>query len=187
MERLTNYYADSSLIEYKDAYSVKGDISTDSFQMFDNCTRSIFKSRGDTISPKKVICLETAVLNISLHCYPGLMYHIRFCIGVCAAPHQGEDTHSAISDERRETDPISGQAHMSTISGTRRPLDEAAIYKLGELLPIPLDSLVIKLIELEHYSDLLNLLPWYNRCPVSVEIPTVIQASQKVLADFHQI
>ena len=34
MERLTNYYDDASILEDKD----KGDISTNSFQMFDNCT-----------------------------------------------------------------------------------------------------------------------------------------------------
>ena len=38
MVRLTNYFADYSLLEGEDTYGIKGDISTDSFQMFDNCT-----------------------------------------------------------------------------------------------------------------------------------------------------
>ena len=38
MERLTNYYADASLLEGEDTYGIKGEISTDSYQMFDNCT-----------------------------------------------------------------------------------------------------------------------------------------------------
>ena len=42
MGRLTNYYYDDSLLGGEDTYDVKGDISTDSFQMFDNCARSIF-------------------------------------------------------------------------------------------------------------------------------------------------
>ena len=55
MERMTNYYADASLIEGKDTYGVKGDIFTDSFQFFDNCTRSIFEACCDTMLPKEVI------------------------------------------------------------------------------------------------------------------------------------
>ena len=49
---------------------------------------------------------------------------------------------------------------MSTISGTCKPLDEAASDELERLLSIPLDSLVLKVLELEHYSDLITLLPW---------------------------
>ena len=53
MEILTNYYVDASLLEDEDTYGVKGDISTDSFQMLDNCSRSIFEGRGDTMPPKE--------------------------------------------------------------------------------------------------------------------------------------
>ena len=56
---LTNYYADASLLEGEGTYS---------FQMFDNCTRSIFEARGDTMPPKEVIHLETALINFSLCC-----------------------------------------------------------------------------------------------------------------------
>ena len=38
IEILTNYYADASFLEGKDTYGIKGEISTDSYQMFDNCT-----------------------------------------------------------------------------------------------------------------------------------------------------
>ena len=48
---------------------------------------------------------------------------------------------------------------MWTIAGTRKPLNEAAIDELEKLLSVPLDSLVLKVIELEHYSDLLTFLP----------------------------
>ena len=57
MERLNNYYAGDSLLEGEDTYVSKGDIYTDSFQIFDNCTRSIFEARGDTMPPKEVIRL----------------------------------------------------------------------------------------------------------------------------------
>ena len=66
MDRLTNYYADASLIVGKNTYGVNGEISTNSFQMSDNCTLSIFKARGDTMPPKEVIHLDTYLLNFSL-------------------------------------------------------------------------------------------------------------------------
>ena len=89
IEILTNYYSDASLLEGEYAYGVKRDISTDSFQSFDNCTQSIFEARGDTMSPKEFICLDTALLNFSIRCYSGRMGHIIRCLGVCAASLRG--------------------------------------------------------------------------------------------------
>ena len=76
MEILTNYYVDASLLEGKDAYGVKEEISTDSFQMFNNFTRSIFKTFSDTMPPKEVIRMDTFLIKFSLHCYPVRMDHI---------------------------------------------------------------------------------------------------------------
>ena len=74
-----------------------------------------------------------------------------------------------------------------TIAGTRRPLDGAAIDELKKLLFVSLDSLVIKVLELEHYSDLLIFLPWDNRCQVAVVILMAVQVSGKGIMDFCQI
>ena len=76
---------------------------------------------------------------------------------------------------------------MSTIAGTRRPLDDDAIDKLEKLLSIPLDSLVFNMLHLEHYSGLLTFLPWDNRFQGSMLMPTVVQASGKVLPDVRHI
>ena len=76
---------------------------------------------------------------------------------------------------------------MSTIVVTRRPLDEAAIDELDKLLSIPLDSLVLKVLELEHYSGLLNFLPWDKTFQVAVVMLTADQTYGKVLTDVCQI
>lgn len=110
--------------------------------------------------PKEVILLETVLLNFYLRGYPVQMDHIRRCLGVCATPLQGEDTHAAIVAAQQETDPINGQAPMSTIEGTHKPLDETVIDKIEKLLSIPLDFFVLKELELEQYSNLLPFLPW---------------------------
>ena len=86
-----------------------------------------------------------------------------------------------------ETDTIIIQAPMSTITGTGRPLDEAAIDELEKMLSIPLDSLVLKVLELDHYSDLLTVLPWENRCKVAVVMLMAVQASGEGLIDVRQI
>ena len=72
---------------------------------------------------------------------------------------------------------------MLTISGTCRPLYEATIDNINKLLSIPLNSLVLTVIELENYFDLLIFLPWDNHCQMAVVMLTVVQASGKVLID----
>ena len=66
---------------------------------------------------------------------------------------------------------------MSTITCNHRLLDEAAMDELEKLLSIPLDSLVLKVLELEHYSDLLTVLPWDNGFQVAVVMLMAVQAS----------
>ena len=55
------------------------------------------------------------------------------------------------------------------------------------MLSITLDDLVLKVLDIEHYSDLLTFLPWENCCQVSVVILTVVQASGKVLTNVRNI
>ena len=150
MERLPNYYADASIHKGKDTYGVNEDIYTDSFQMFDNCNRSIFEVYGDTMLPKEFIGLYTTLINFSLLCKPIWMYHISWCLDVCAVSLQEEDTHGDIAATRRDIDPINRQAPMWTIADTRIPLDEDAIENIEKLLSTPLDSLVLKVLDLEH-------------------------------------
>ena len=76
---------------------------------------------------------------------------------------------------------------MLTIAGTRRPLDEAAIEKLEKLLSVPLDSLVLKVLEIEDYSYLLTFLPSDNRCQVDLVMLTDVHMYVKVLTDVCHI
>ena len=76
---------------------------------------------------------------------------------------------------------------MSTITGTCRPLDEAAIDKLEKLISIPLYLLVFKVLEIENYSDLITVLSWDNRCQVAFVMLMVVQAPGKGLMDVYHI
>ena len=94
------------------------------------------------MTPKEVISLESDLLNFTLRCYPGQMDNISHCLGVCVTFLEEEDTHSAIVSVRQNTNPINGQEPILTTSGTRIPLNEAAIDEIEKLISIPLDSYV---------------------------------------------
>ena len=55
------------------------------------------------------------------------------------------------------------------------------------MLSITLDDLVLKVLDIEHYSDLLPFLPWDNCCQVDVIMLMAVQASGKVLTDVCHI
>jgi hypothetical protein len=50
------------------------------------------------------------------------------------------------------------------------PLDEVSIVELEKLLSIPLDSLALKVLKIEHYGELISFLPWNNRRQVAVSL-----------------
>eukprot|EP00566_Odontella_aurita_P002104 CAMPEP_0113543468 /NCGR_PEP_ID=MMETSP0015_2-20120614/10174_1 /TAXON_ID=2838 /ORGANISM="Odontella" /LENGTH=1074 /DNA_ID=CAMNT_0000443629 /DNA_START=285 /DNA_END=3508 /DNA_ORIENTATION=- /assembly_acc=CAM_ASM_000160 len=186
MERLANYYVDASLLEdeaqaqereqgVESVHSIAA--SVDSFKMFDDCIQRIFEARGKAMPPKEVIRLETALLNFSLRCYPGRMDHISRCLGVCAASLRG----GGDGDGSVEGD-VEGR-----VIPPRRKLDDAAVDELEKLLSIPLDSLALKVLELEHYSDLLTFLPWDNRRQVAVVMLKAVETSGQPLTDIGQI
>ena len=88
---------------------------------------------------------------------------------------------------RQETYLINRQAYISTLVGTCKPLDEAAIDELERLLSTPLDYLVLKVLDIEHYYDLLTFLTWDNRFQVDVLMLTAVQVSGKGLMDVCHI
>ena len=106
------------------------------------------------MSLKEVILLETALFNFSLHCYPGRIDHISRCLCVYAASLWWEDTPSVIASAWWETDAINRHYPMWTIAVTCRPLNEASIEDHEKLLSVPLNSLVIKVLNpLTHNAE----------------------------------
>ena len=70
---------------------------------------------------------------------------------------------------------------MSTIAVTHRPLDDSAIDELEKMLSIPLDSIMLKVLDIEHYSDLPTSPPCNNRFLVAMIMLMDIQVSGKFL------
>ena len=152
MDRLANYYADEELLDEQDTNQVKKAMAMDSFPMFEVCVQNVYNARGPKLMPKEVIRLQTALLNFSLKCYPGNMDQVNKCLGVCVnALHQACNAEGTIVD-----------------APTAPKLDEASIMELQKLLSIPLESLALKVLELNHYGKLLACLPWENRRDVGM-------------------
>jgi len=171
MDRLANYYADEELLDEADTNQVKKAMAQDSFSMFEECVQNVYNARGPNLTPKEVIRLQTALLNFSLKCYPGSMDQVNRCLGVCVA------------SLRQANGPLPGVDG----TGTPRQLDEASVNELEKLLSIPLDSLALKVLELDHYSELLTFLPWDNRRDVAMTLVRAVDTSGGTPRDVKQI
>eukprot|EP00978_Attheya_sp_CCMP212_P000063 scaffold145_cov54-Attheya_sp.AAC.1 len=198
MDRLTNYYADELLLDGDEQKEVKDAIPVDVFDQFDNCVRSVYKTRGDHMPSREVVRLQTAVLNFSLKCYPGNMEQMNNCLAICEA-FLRRTTNAKMKQyqQKQQNGKGEGTALILQMPGhdntpaSSKPLsfwlDEAAIDALEKLLSIPLESLALKVLELDHYSSLLMFLPWENRRHVSIIMLKALGDSGQALHDIDLI
>eukprot|EP00560_Eucampia_antarctica_P001657 CAMPEP_0197835270 /NCGR_PEP_ID=MMETSP1437-20131217/25280_1 /TAXON_ID=49252 ORGANISM="Eucampia antarctica, Strain CCMP1452" /NCGR_SAMPLE_ID=MMETSP1437 /ASSEMBLY_ACC=CAM_ASM_001096 /LENGTH=1019 /DNA_ID=CAMNT_0043440573 /DNA_START=48 /DNA_END=3107 /DNA_ORIENTATION=+ len=173
MERLANYYADEILLNEPHTNQTNhGDnqktLHNDAFQIFHDCIQAVFQARGPNMPAKEIIRLQTALLNFSLKCYPSRMDHLSLCLQTCVMSLTGKTT------PKQNSLPL-------------KPLDSVAVDELEKLLSIPLDTLALRVLDLDHYSDLLTFLPWDNRKQVAVVLLKAVEASNTILQDLHQI
>jgi hypothetical protein len=165
MDRLANYYADEELLDEADTNEVKKTVARDSFPMFEECVEKVFHARGPKLVSREVIRLQTALLNFSLKCYPGNMEQVSRCLGVCIDFIRQAASATAIANQ------------TPLLEDSAIKLDQASITELEKMLSIPLDSLALKVLELNHYSDLLQFLPWENRRDVGMIMLRAIDTS----------
>jgi len=156
MDRLANYYADEELLDEADTNEVKKNVARESFPMFEECVQKVFQARGPKLVSREVIRLQTALLNFSLKCHPGNMDQVSRCLGVCIEYIRQAANATAIANQT----PLLEDCDIK--------LDQASVTELGKMLSIPLDSLALKVLELDHYADLLQFLPWENRRDVGM-------------------
>ena len=181
MDRLANYLADEELLDESDTNQVKLTLARDSFGMFEECVQKVYNARGPKLTSKEVIRLQTALLQFSLKCYPGNMEQIARCMGACVAALQ-----QANASYEAPTTPTAAP----TTPAPMGPLDDVSVVELEKLLSIPLESLALRVLELNTYSQLIVFLPWANRRAVA---QTMLQAVDKAgsppknLQEIHQL
>ena len=201
MDRLGNYFDDAKLVQDEEDNATSGDdgddgeekkvtgirtilTEVDAFHMFDRCIQKVYTARGSSMPPKEVIRLQTALLNFSLKVYPGKMGQISECLGVCARYLCGQD----VGEKKDGSDATGGGGvKFDAAVSSPRKVDDVAVEELEKLLSIPLDSLALRVLELEHYSDLLTFLPWDNRRQVAIVMLNAVLTSGKSLSDLGQI
>jgi len=209
MERLSNYYADEMLLldaekeqQYKDAQIQQGgeekalsptkkSISENtvkkenSFQLLNSCIQNIVSTRKSTIPSKEIVRLQMALLRFTLKCYPGNMFHVNHCLASCATSlRERQSLESPVDKKQQHQHAVPPSA---STTGATPSLDETTIDELEKLLSIPLESLALKVLQLDHYSDLLTFLPWENRRQVAVVMLKAVETSKSNLNELHQI
>jgi len=197
MDRLGNYFDDAKLVRgEEEAASADDDgvekkvpgpkttlTEVDAFHMFDRSIQKVYTARGSTMPPKEVVRLQTALLKFSLKVYPGEMGQISECLGVCARYLSGQD----VGEQKGGSDAGGDGVKFDATVSSPRTLDDVAVEELEKLLSIPLDSLALRVLELEHYSNLLTFLPWDNRRQVAAVMLNAVLTSGTTLSDLGQI
>lgn len=169
MDRLANYLAEEELLDENDTNQVKKVSTGDSFILFDECVQKVYNARGPRLTSKEVIRLQTALLQFSIKCFPGNMDQVKHCINACVtALRQANMSYEAVAN---------GTAGNNGSEAAMNVLDDAAIVELEKLLSIPLDSLALRVLELDQYSLLISFLPWENRREVAI---SMLRAVDKV-------
>jgi Vacuolar protein sorting-associated protein 35 len=171
MDRLAKYLAEEELLDESDTNQVKKVSTGDSFNLFDECVQKVYNARGPRLTHKEVIRLQTALLQFSIKCFPGNMEQVSHCISNCVA---GLRQASAYHDV------VPGGTTQSTAPQPTKILDDASVVELEKLLSIPLDSLSLKVLELEQYSHLIGFLPWVNRREVAIAMLKAVENSGPV-------
>jgi len=175
MDRLANYYAEEELLDEVDTNQVKKSMAKDSFPMFEECVQKVYNARGPKLVAKEVIRLQTALLNFSLKCNKDNMEQVSRCLRVC--------------DQfvRQAGNAASNYSTGATPDPGMTALDDASVVELEKMLSIPLESLALKVLELDQYSGLLQFLPWNNRRDVGITMLRAIDTSGGIPQTMQQI
>jgi hypothetical protein len=165
MDRLSKYFADKELLDEIDSNNVKSTLMPDSFKMFETCVERVYEARGPKLVPREIIRLQTALFNFSLKCFPDNMEQLSRCLGVCNRLIRQviippENNHQLLSEKEMPFN-----------------LDEASRVELENMLSTPLNLMSLKVLQLDHYSELLEFLPLENRREVGMTMLRAIDST----------
>ncbi|GKZ00686.1 hypothetical protein MPSEU_001020700 [Mayamaea pseudoterrestris] len=155
MDRLANYLAEEELLDETDTNQVKRALARDSFTLFEECISKVYNSRGPKLTSMEVLRLQAGLLQYSLRCFPGNMEQIAHGLAGCVRGLRQANASYDIPDGT--------MAHVPEGALVIKNMDLMSIIELEKMLSIPLESLGLRVLELDPYSDLAAFLPWLNR------------------------
>ena len=196
MDRLAKYLADEELLDESDTNQVKISLAKDSFGLFEECVQKVYNARGPKLTSKEVIRLQTALLHYSIKCFPGHVEQVGRCIDSCVTALQQANASYDNNPDNRTTTTNTNSNNNSSSTGNSNSaigapsLDDASVAELEKLLSIPLDSLALKVLEFDTYSQLISFLPWQNRREVAISMLKAVENSgstPKHIKDIEQL
>jgi vacuolar protein sorting-associated protein 35 len=129
--------------------------SQEIFKLFKKYTDKIIEEQGKTIQVFKLLELEVAFMNFSIKTYPKNIGYVNQILESCVSI-------------LRST-PISNQ-------------DEVSMKLLVKLLSIPLESLFIAVLDMNHYPTLMKYMKFANRRTVSLRIVKAVINDKNALS-----
>lgn len=132
----------SRLANYADgqADAIPADINA--FKIFNDFTSKIIQDQA-SVEAADVLTVHTALLSFALQCYAGRLDYVDHCLAFCSQ--------------------LLGQV----VTGQ---LDSGSVRQVEKLLTVPLESLSLQVLNLEHYPELMQFLPWAGRKQVAVKL-----------------
>ena len=109
----------------------------DFFKLFSDCIEKILEDKI-RLPIKEVVRIQIALLNFTINSYPDNMDHIDYC--------------------------ITSSLSILVKKNSSNTFDSGAVNAICNLLTVPLEILGLKVLDLDGFSGILNLLPWnYQR------------------------
>lgn len=146
----------SKFVAEQDAGAISKD--RDIFKLFKKYTDKIIEEQGKSIEVARLLELEVAFLNFSIKSNPNNIEQVNAILESCVAILKS-----------------------TTITNT----DQTAMRLLVKLLSIPLQSLSIQVLSMNHYPELMKYMKFQNRRTVALQIVKAVTKESRLISDLN--
>eukprot|EP00937_MAST-01D_sp_MAST-1D-sp2_P003658 g3658.t1 len=129
------------------------------FKVFNDFSAKVIQEQQN-VDASDVLAVQTALLSFALQCYKGRLDYVDHCLAFCS---------------KLLTEVSSGA------------LDAANARQVEKLLTIPLETLSLQVLNLEHYPELMQFLQWDSRKAVAVKLLKVVLDTKTPLDDVDMV
>lgn len=148
MEKLSKFASNAAAAEGEEKTAEEAEVAKlagnlDIFKLFKKYTDKIIEEQGKTIDVSRLLELEVAFMNFSIKTYPDNLEYVNLILESC--------------NSILKSTPINNN-------------DKNCMKLLVKLLTIPLESLSIAVLSMNHYPTLMQYMKFQNKRTVSLKI-----------------
>jgi vacuolar protein sorting-associated protein 35 len=147
------------LASYADGQADVIPAELNAFKIFNDFSTKIITEQA-SVEASDVLSVHTALLTFALQCYPGHLDYVDHCLSYCAK--------------------LLGEVVTEN-------LDASSIRQVEKLLTVPLESLSLQVLNLEHYPELMQFLHWESRKAVAKKLLKVVLDTNTPLDDVDMV